>query len=370
MLAEDTTLGHRLQTANAEAQQCRICLESSGHDFIAPCRCKGTSKWVHRSCLDRWRSSHINPSSFTHCSECALPYHFVARNVDEGEYEFQLRRRRVIGQILGNFLLGFLMIQLWLCVLALLIRSVDSRQELVKIFSFNDYGQVDYQATFLDSLRYHKTTYYLSAVLLSFFLLGVVGLFGMCTMLCRSSSTARSPNIMPGGNFIQNYYFYSNSCQCCADCVDCCGTCLQESRSCEGGSNCRAEHCNCDGECCRGSSSSEGVGSAIAVCLVVIFVALVIAGIFFALVAFVAALQNSVQKIIRLREIRSLTQEYIVSDLSSYDLSSTIVAPEQIDIEGGVQPSAPSFRDVAPVTDMDTQLRLTRDMQAIYGMHL
>jgi hypothetical protein len=364
MLAEDTTRGHPLHTANAESQQCRICLESSGHDFIAPCRCKGSSKWIHRSCLDRWRSSHINPTSFTHCSECAFPYHFVARNVDEGEYEFQLRRRRVIGQILGNFLLGFLAIQLWLCLLALAIRAIDSREELVKIFNFHDFGPADQHGTFLDSLRYHKTTYYLSAVLVSFCLVGFVGLCGMCAMLCQNSPTVRSPTIMPTGNSVHNYYIYSN-CQCCGDCVDCCGTCLQETRTCDGGSACRSD--SCDGECCRGNNSGDA-GSAIAVCLVVIFVALVIAGIFFALVALVAALQNSVQKVIRLREIQSLTQEYIVSDLSSYDLSSTIVAPEQMDIEGGLQPSAPTFRDVAPVTDMDTQLRLTRDMQAIYGM--
>jgi len=27
--------------------------------LIAPCRCKGTQKYVHRSCLDNWRSTKV-----------------------------------------------------------------------------------------------------------------------------------------------------------------------------------------------------------------------------------------------------------------------------------------------------------------------
>lgn len=31
-----------------------------GEDLIAPCHCKGTQKYVHRSCLDNWRSAKVN----------------------------------------------------------------------------------------------------------------------------------------------------------------------------------------------------------------------------------------------------------------------------------------------------------------------
>ncbi|XP_058195184.1 uncharacterized protein LOC131311663 isoform X2 [Rhododendron vialii] len=44
---------------NADQSQCRICLDSGGEDLIAPCHCKGTQKYVHRSCLDNWRSTKI-----------------------------------------------------------------------------------------------------------------------------------------------------------------------------------------------------------------------------------------------------------------------------------------------------------------------
>ncbi|PKU63136.1 hypothetical protein MA16_Dca027153 [Dendrobium catenatum] len=45
-----------LEAGPGEQLQCRICLETDGRDFIAPCKCKGTSKYVHRECLDHWRS--------------------------------------------------------------------------------------------------------------------------------------------------------------------------------------------------------------------------------------------------------------------------------------------------------------------------
>ncbi|KAG1334522.1 putative E3 ubiquitin-protein ligase march1 [Cocos nucifera] len=45
-----------LEAGQGEQLQCRICLETDGRDFIAPCKCKGTSKYVHRECLDHWRA--------------------------------------------------------------------------------------------------------------------------------------------------------------------------------------------------------------------------------------------------------------------------------------------------------------------------
>ncbi|KAH7426556.1 hypothetical protein KP509_10G005900 [Ceratopteris richardii] len=39
---------------------CRICLEFEtcvpGDELISPCQCKGTQQFVHRECLDHWRS--------------------------------------------------------------------------------------------------------------------------------------------------------------------------------------------------------------------------------------------------------------------------------------------------------------------------
>mmetsp|Transcript_19467 Transcript_19467/g.44271 ORF Transcript_19467/g.44271 Transcript_19467/m.44271 type:complete len:261 (-) Transcript_19467:117-899(-) len=56
-----------------EARVCRFCLDDAlKHDdeFLAPCRCSGSMKWVHRSCLDHWRMEGLIPRTVTHCGTC------------------------------------------------------------------------------------------------------------------------------------------------------------------------------------------------------------------------------------------------------------------------------------------------------------
>ena len=37
-------------------KECRICFNNDKDDeYIAPCLCSGTSKYVHISCLEKWR---------------------------------------------------------------------------------------------------------------------------------------------------------------------------------------------------------------------------------------------------------------------------------------------------------------------------
>lgn len=33
---------------------CRICFGEDGDKYVSPCKCSGTMKWVHQSCLDAW----------------------------------------------------------------------------------------------------------------------------------------------------------------------------------------------------------------------------------------------------------------------------------------------------------------------------
>ncbi|XP_021968877.1 E3 ubiquitin-protein ligase MARCHF8 [Helianthus annuus] len=56
---------------------CRICLECDGEeddDLISPCLCKGTQQFVHRSCLDHWRSVKEG-FAFSHCTTCKAQFH-------------------------------------------------------------------------------------------------------------------------------------------------------------------------------------------------------------------------------------------------------------------------------------------------------
>ncbi|KAA3490152.1 E3 ubiquitin-protein ligase MARCH1 [Gossypium australe] len=62
---------------NVSAPSCRICLECDGEEddeLISPCMCKGTQQFVHRTCLDNWRSVKEG-FSFSHCTTCKARFH-------------------------------------------------------------------------------------------------------------------------------------------------------------------------------------------------------------------------------------------------------------------------------------------------------
>ena len=59
---------------------CRICLENSDlPDLIYPCKCAGNSKYVHKKCLNEWRSINHNPDNFYRCEVCKYEYNIVKK---------------------------------------------------------------------------------------------------------------------------------------------------------------------------------------------------------------------------------------------------------------------------------------------------
>ena len=59
-------------------QVCRICLsDDDNNDIISPCDCKGTQKYVHRNCLDVWRT--VKPKFLTSCSICRFEFYIEDR---------------------------------------------------------------------------------------------------------------------------------------------------------------------------------------------------------------------------------------------------------------------------------------------------
>lgn len=68
---------------NMGVKECRICLADTyrgldpvrfardGGEWLSPCRCKGTSRWVHRGCLEEWIEKHaLTHQQKTECSTC------------------------------------------------------------------------------------------------------------------------------------------------------------------------------------------------------------------------------------------------------------------------------------------------------------
>lgn len=52
-------------------------VEEDSSEFIAPCECRGTMRYVHRSCLNTWRMSSPRRDSFSQCEQCFTPYRFA-----------------------------------------------------------------------------------------------------------------------------------------------------------------------------------------------------------------------------------------------------------------------------------------------------
>ena len=60
--------------ADGDDRECRFCLElEPAHELIHPCQCRGSSKFIHRSCLNTWRLENRN-GSFLRCTECHYVY--------------------------------------------------------------------------------------------------------------------------------------------------------------------------------------------------------------------------------------------------------------------------------------------------------
>lgn len=61
---------------NTLIMECRICFDSANsEDMISPCLCRGSSKYVHRECLNLWFNLSDNPNAISNCSECKFNYY-------------------------------------------------------------------------------------------------------------------------------------------------------------------------------------------------------------------------------------------------------------------------------------------------------
>ncbi|KAF8414893.1 hypothetical protein BGX38DRAFT_1251571 [Terfezia claveryi] len=81
------------QADQGEPKTCRICFDTStsGCDpevgrLLSPCRCRGSSKYVHEGCLNQWRIISANSKSYYECNTCRYKYKFrrlaISRWVD------------------------------------------------------------------------------------------------------------------------------------------------------------------------------------------------------------------------------------------------------------------------------------------------
>ncbi|ORZ03487.1 hypothetical protein BCR43DRAFT_483462 [Syncephalastrum racemosum] len=90
-LPPDETLRLLIDQDSPQVRVCRICgLDERDEDeearigrplskrrLIRPCQCRGTMKYVHADCLDRWRCMSPRPESTSTCDTCHQAYQMV-----------------------------------------------------------------------------------------------------------------------------------------------------------------------------------------------------------------------------------------------------------------------------------------------------
>lgn len=82
--------------------QCRFCLEDAPvASLVAPCRCTGTSKFVHESCLRMWQEQlgGAEDERALVCQSCRVPFNLAPQVVSRGS---QHGRRPMAGPIFEN----------------------------------------------------------------------------------------------------------------------------------------------------------------------------------------------------------------------------------------------------------------------------
>ncbi|CAI5460217.1 unnamed protein product [Closterium sp. Yama58-4] len=269
-------MGDEEEAGDEDQPQCRICLESDGDDLIAPCKCKGSARFVHRSCLDQWRATKEG-FAFCHCSTCKTRFHLRVCPPPDPRFR-HLKFRFFVAR---DIVLVTLLVQLLIICLACAVYLAD--------YCFFDMGIQ--KAWGQDA----PTVFYVYGVLL---VLVIAGLFG-AIMTCVDRR------------------FRSNLAAPCRDLGECCH---RSNIVC--GCDCHPEPCCCScTSCCHpGMCTGQGV----LVCLVttgaILLVVLALVGVFYCLLVSILGVQRLCQRHYHIIAKRILTQEYIVEDLAGMSL--------------------------------------------------
>lgn len=314
---------------------CRLCFESDG-DIIAPCSCKGSSKWIHRNCLDTWRASGQNPRAMTHCCECGFQYLLTVRRVENSPVETE--RRNLIRQMASQTILAFIAVQLIIIGLGMIVRVLDPHENLVPFFNLpqdQDVGPPGFDET----LRHHKSTYYLAGLIVFLFFLGVLVVAGSMANPrgVRSRETcivAECPLYMAAG-FTSSGPGTSSAAASTAAATSGAGGTVAAGVTPGGvaaaapgvaaGSG-AAAHAGTSAATQGGCICCRAFGMCLVQSVITVFIVLVVVGFFAAIMALVVAVQQCSKRFAQLQTMRELAQEYAVQDLADSEESAAKVA--------------------------------------------
>jgi len=119
-----------VQNWEYQKDTCRICLEEDQTEkLFSPCRCSGSSKYVHIDCLNEWRATSNNPEAFNRCFTCNYTYQTKVTEKELGccgKFNFG-QPKYYCGFYLINFLSIF--------VLGVILQILDPNRDIPKFFN-------------------------------------------------------------------------------------------------------------------------------------------------------------------------------------------------------------------------------------------
>lgn len=302
---------------------CRNCHDNGG-DLISPCLCSGTMKWVHRSCLDTWRTVSPNKLSFSECDVCHFKYRVQKKPLGMWpKVSYALKITRDI-----------------LFVFAVAIAAVLIVGSISLLIERTTHYDDDFDPEVKD--LFQNVYFHLFGIgfLGLCFIIGIFAIVGMvfksCLTCCDSccseptytySTYSYNPCCDPWWCFM--FYWWNAvyappgtcvcyPCCCCAFPVDdCCDACC-DCNNC----NCNVSDCNCDG---CGDSDDGGV---LIVILIIIVVIIILIGFFVGVAMFVVVLSKLIKNHNKVYKKQLSAREMQVVDLDKH--------PEYMDDESAV----------------------------------
>lgn len=154
-------------------KECRICMVGDG-DLISPCLCKGDgNKFVHRECLDTWRSQ--NQDAFDHCSTCL--YQYTIEHVIDDPIKEKERISTYRLYMLRDTLFFIISVFLIISIPAIFIGSTDLGKNVLELYPSYKDGWWEY------------LIYYFLGLLFCLFIVGIFGMMSFqdnCNGCCRN----------------------------------------------------------------------------------------------------------------------------------------------------------------------------------------
>ncbi len=177
-----------------EEKICRICFDGSGGELISPCNCSGSSKYIHRSCLDQWISSGHNPDAKKICNTCQYKYQWESCPIVGCDHDCMRKKHKEMKRCVISDVIMLLIIFIFICILLITFVYFFDPVEVIKRISGKNYIYV-------------------------YFLIGFIGLFLFMTFMYSFDGAQIRTSYYQGSSDIENmivngtihmYYLYSD----------------------------------------------------------------------------------------------------------------------------------------------------------------